>query len=31
MTVLPTLALAHTPPSIFVIRLMYIDVQPLAP
>ena len=25
------LALAHASPSVFVIRLMYIDVQPLAP
>ena len=29
--VYPVLALAHASPSVFVIRLMYIDVQPLAP
>ena len=29
--VYPVLALAHASPSVFIIRLMYIDMQPLAP
>ena len=29
--VYPVLALAHASPSVFVIRLMYIDVRPLGP
>ena len=29
--VYPVLALAHASPSVFIIRFMYIDMQPLAP